>query len=95
MKPTRFYAIVWVILVGATLMEVLTRSLSMALSVIVLIIILIASAKAALIAVYYQGLRHEPWALAVLPFASFLIFGLLAITSLLMGSMAGMSEMGM
>jgi caa(3)-type oxidase subunit IV len=94
-KPRAFYTIVWVILVGATLMEVFTRSLSMALSVIVVIIILIACVKAALIALYYQGLRHEPWALGLLPFVSFIIVALLAITSLLMASMGGMSGMSM
>jgi caa(3)-type oxidase subunit IV len=94
-KPTAFYTIVWAVLVGATLMEVFTRSLSMTLSVIVLIIIVIACTKAALIALYYQGLRNEPWTLAILPLVSFIIVALLAITSLLMGSMAGMSGMGM
>jgi hypothetical protein len=93
-KPKAFYAIVWAVLVGATLMEVFTRSLSVTLSVIVLIIIVIACTKAALIALYYQGLRHEPWTLALLPLVSFIIVALLAITSLLMGSMAGMSGMG-
>ena len=94
MKPKAFNAVVWVVLVAATLMEVFTRSLSMTLSVIVLIIIVISCTKAALIALYYQGLRHEPWTLALLPFVSFLIVALLSITSLLMGSMAGMSGMG-
>ena len=94
MKPKAFYAVVWVVLVAATLMEVFTRSLSMTLSVIVLIIIVISCTKAALIALYYQGLRHEPWTLALLPFVSFIIVALLAITSLLMGGMAGMSGMG-
>jgi caa(3)-type oxidase subunit IV len=94
-KPKAFYAIVWVVLVAATLIEVFTRSLSMTLSVVVVIIILIACIKAGLIALYYQGLRHEPWTLGLLPFVSFIIVALLAITSLLMGSMAGMSGMGM
>jgi caa(3)-type oxidase subunit IV len=94
-KPKAFYAIVWAVLVVATLMEVFTRSLSVTLSVIVPIIIVIACTKAALIALYYQGLRNEPWTLALLPLVSFIIVALLAITSLLMGSMAGMSGMGM
>jgi hypothetical protein len=94
-KPRTFYTIVWLVLVGATLMEVFTRSLSITLSVIVLIIIVISCTKAALIALYYQGLRHEPWTLGLLPFVSFIIVALLAITSLLMASMGGMSGMSM
>jgi hypothetical protein len=95
-KPRVFYAIVWAILVGATLMEVFARSLAItSVSLIVLVIIIIACTKAVLIALYYQGLRYEPWTLAVLPLVSFIIVALLAITSLLMGGMAGMSGMGM
>jgi hypothetical protein len=90
MKSRVFYAIVWAVLVGATLMEVFTRSLPIAVTLIVLTIIAIACTKAVLIALYYQGLRHEPASLAVLPLAAFFIVALLAITSLLMASMSGM-----
>jgi hypothetical protein len=77
-------------------MEVFARSLSAAaVSLVVLVIIVIACTKALLIALYYQGLRYEPWTLAVLPLASFIIIALLAITSLLMGGMSGMAGMGM
>lgn len=90
MKPRAFYAILWAVLIGATLMEVFTRSLPMALSLIVMIIIVIACAKAVLIALYYQGLRYEPASLAMLSLAAFLIVALLAVTSLLMAKMTGM-----
>ena len=90
MKSRVFYAIVWAALVGATVMEVFTRSLPMAVSLIVLVIIAIACTKAVLIALYYQGLRYEPASLAVLPLAAFFIVALLAITSLLMANMSGM-----
>ena len=93
MKPRAFYALLWGVLVSATLLEVLTRSLPAAVSLIVLIIVTIACTKAVLIALYYQGLRHEPWTLAILPLASFIIIALLAITSLLMGAMSGMAGM--
>jgi caa(3)-type oxidase subunit IV len=89
-NPRAFYAIVWVVLVGATLMEVATRSLLTASSLIIVVIIAIACAKAVLIAVYYQGLRHEPASLALLPLVAFMIIALLAITSLLMASMGRM-----
>jgi caa(3)-type oxidase subunit IV len=92
-KPGAFYAVVWAVLVGATLLEVFARSLPTALSLIVLIIIIIACTKAVLIALYYQGLRHEPAILALLPLVAFIIVALLAITSLLMASMASMSGM--
>jgi hypothetical protein len=86
-KPGAFYAIVWAVLVGGTLMEVFTRSLTIASSLIIMIIIVIACTKAVLIALYYQGLRHEPASLALLPLVSFIIVALLAITSLLMATM--------
>jgi caa(3)-type oxidase subunit IV len=93
-KPRIFYAIVWAALVGGTIMEVLTRSLpTIAVSVIIIVIVGIACTKAILIALYYMGLRYEPWTLAVLPLVSFIIVALLAITSLLMGTMSGMSGM--
>jgi caa(3)-type oxidase subunit IV len=93
-KPRIFYAIMWAVLVGGTIMEVLTRSLpTAAVSLIVLVIVGIACTKAILIALYYMGLRYEPWTLAVLPLAAFIIVALLAITSLLMGTMSGMAGM--
>jgi len=89
-----FYAILWGVLVGGTIMEVLTRSLpTAAVSLITVVIIGIACTKAILIALYYMGLRYEPWTLAVLPLAAFIIVALLAITSLLMGTMSGMAGM--
>jgi caa(3)-type oxidase subunit IV len=94
MKPRVFYAIVWAVLVAGTIMEVFTRSLpTAAVSLIILVIVGIACTKAILIALYYMGLRYEPWTLAVLPIASFIIVALLAITSLLMGSMSSMAGM--
>jgi caa(3)-type oxidase subunit IV len=92
-KPRIFYGIVWAILVGGTIMEVLTRSLPAAVSLIILVIIGIACTKALLIALYYMGLRYEPLTLAILPLTAFIIVALLAITSLLMGTMSGMSGM--
>jgi caa(3)-type oxidase subunit IV len=93
-KPRMFYAIMWAVLVGGTLMEVITRSLpTAAVSLITFVIVGIACTKAILIALYYMGLRYEPWTLAVLPLAAFVIVALLAITSLLMGTMSGMAGM--
>jgi hypothetical protein len=92
MKPRNFYATIWVVLVAATILEVITRSLSMAVSAVILIIVTIACAKAVMIALYYQGLRYEPLSLAALPITAFVIVALLAITTLFM---AAMTHMGM
>ena len=91
MKPRAFYVVVWAVLVAATIMEVITRSLPLVSSLIILIIIGIACTKAVLIAVYYQGLRHEPVSLALLPLVAFIIIALLAITSLLMATVTRMN----
>ncbi len=83
------YVGIWLGLVVATVMEVVTRSLPGALSVLALIILLISSGKAITIALYYQHLRYEDKRLALLPIAAVVGVIVLAVA-------AGMSmSMGM
>ena len=64
------YVGIWLGLVVATVVEVVTRSLPGALSLLTLIILLISSGKAITIALYYQHLRYEDKRLALLPIAA-------------------------
>ena len=59
MPGIKLYVGIWLGLVIATIMEVVTRSLPGAISLLALIILLISSAKAITIALYYQHLRYE------------------------------------
>jgi len=70
MTGTKLYIGIWFGLVFATIMEVVVRSLPGSASLFVLIIVLIASAKAIVISLYYQNLRHEGIRLATLPIAT-------------------------
>jgi caa(3)-type oxidase subunit IV len=87
MPGIKLYVGIWLGLVVATVMEVVTRSLAGAASLLALIILLISSGKAITIALYYQHLRYEDRKLAVLPIAALVGVIFLAVA-------AGMS-MGM
>jgi caa(3)-type oxidase subunit IV len=81
---------IWAILVVATILEVVTRTLPGANSTLITIIILIASAKAIIIALYYQQLRYEGIRLSVLPLAALVALAFLAVTAIISLGMGGM-----
>jgi caa(3)-type oxidase subunit IV len=81
MPGIKLYIGIWLGLVAATILEVVTRSLPGATSTIVLIIMLIASAKAVVIALYYQHLRYEGIRLATLPLAAIVGIVFLAVSA--------------
>ena len=89
MPGIKTYVGIWLGLVVATIMEVVTRSLPGAVSLLALTILLISSAKAIFIALYYQNLRFESWRLAVLPIAAIVGIALLAISSAFSMAMGG------
>jgi caa(3)-type oxidase subunit IV len=89
MPGIKTYVGIWLGLVVATIMEVVTRSLPGAVSLLALTILLISSAKAIFIALYYQHLRFESWRLAVLPIAAIVGIALLAISSAFSMAMGG------
>ena len=89
MSGIKLYVGIWLGLVAATILEVVTRSLPGATSVIVLIIILIASVKAIAIALYYQHLRYEGIRIASLPLAAIVALVILAVSAGLSISMGG------
>ncbi|MGA2682338.1 MAG: cytochrome C oxidase subunit IV family protein [Candidatus Bathyarchaeia archaeon] len=70
MPSMKMYVGIWLGLVVATVVEVVTRSLAGAASLLALIILLISSGKALTIALYYQHLRYEDRKLAILPIAA-------------------------
>ena len=81
MLGMKTYVGIWLGLVVATVMEVVTRSLPGALSVLALIILLISSGKAITIAMYYQHLRYEDKRLALLPIAAVIGVIILAVAA--------------
>jgi cytochrome c oxidase subunit IV len=89
MPGIKLYVGIWLGLVVATVMEVVTRSLPGAISLLALTILLISSAKAIFIALYYQHLRYESWRLAVLPIAAIVGIALLAISAVFSMNMGG------
>jgi cytochrome c oxidase subunit 4 len=89
MPGVKLYVGIWLGLVVATIMEVVTRSLPGAVSLLALTILLISSAKAIFIALYYQHLRFESWRLAVLPIAAIVGIALLAISATFSMAMGG------
>ena len=82
MANYRFYVVIWVILVAATVLEVETRFISSPAQFLVAGIIAISSAKAIIIALYYQHLRYESRAIKILPLLALVALGALAITSI-------------
>ncbi len=89
MPGIKLYVGIWLGLVVATIMEVVTRSLPGAASLLALTILLISSAKAIFIALYYQHLRFESWRLAVLPLAAIVGIALLGISAAFSMAMGG------
>jgi cytochrome c oxidase subunit IV len=90
MASNKKYIAIWAILVVATILEVVTRTLPGANSTLITIIILIASVKAIIIALYYQHLRYEGIRLAALPIAALVALAFLAVTAIISLGMGGM-----
>ena len=82
MANYRLYVVIWVILVAATILEVETRFLSGTVQFLVAGIIAISSAKAIVIALYYQHLRYESRAIKILPLLALVALGALAVTAI-------------
>ncbi len=82
MANYRLYVVIWIILVAATILEVETRLLSSTAAYLVAGIIAISSAKAIIIALYYQHLRYESMAIKLLPIAALVALGALAATAI-------------
>ncbi len=82
MANYRLYVVIWVILVAATILEVETRFLSGTAQLLVVGIIAISSAKAVVIALYFQHLRYESRAIKVLPLLALIALGALAATAI-------------
>ncbi|MFB3888015.1 MAG: cytochrome C oxidase subunit IV family protein [Candidatus Bathyarchaeia archaeon] len=88
MPGVRLYVGIWLVLVAATIAEAVTVSLPASAQLLVTIIMIIATAKAVLIALYYQHLRYEGRAIAVLPLAGIVALAALAVTAII--SLGGM-----
>jgi len=82
MAGVKLYVGIWLALVVATIIEVVASSLPGSSSLIVTIIMLVASAKAIVIALYYQHLRYEGIRVAVMPLAAIVALGILAVTAI-------------
>jgi len=87
MPGMKFYVGIWAGLVAATVMEVVTRSLSGAFVVLSSVILLISTGKAVAIAMYFQHLRYEDKRLALLPIAAVLGVIFLAVAAWMSMSM--------
>jgi caa(3)-type oxidase subunit IV len=80
MPGIKLYVGIWLGLVAATVLEVVTRSLPGAVSLLVFIIMLISCGKAVAIALYYQHLRYEG-RIAILPLAAIVAIVILGISA--------------
>jgi hypothetical protein len=89
MAGIKLYVGIWLGLVIATIMEVVSRSFLGAISVFALTILVTSSIKAIFIALYYQHLRFESWRLAVLPIAAIVGIAFLGISAAYMMTMGG------
>lgn len=83
MASAKLYVGIWLVLVVATILEVVTRSLPASTQILVGIIILIAAAKAIIIALYYQHLRYESIWVSALPLAALVALAGLAVTAII------------
>ncbi len=81
MAGIKLYVGIWLGLVAATVLEVVTRSLPGAVSVLVFAIVLISCGKAIFIALYYQHLRYEGRQVAVMPLAAITALVILAVSA--------------
>ncbi len=86
MPSYKLYISIWVFLVAATVMEVVTRFLPAGISLLITGILVIATAKAILIALFYQHLRFETRILSILPISGILVLSTLLIVSILAGA---------
>ncbi len=89
MPGIKLYVGIWLALVVATVLEVVTRSMPGAVSVLVFIIILISCGKAISIALFYQHLRYESFRVSILPLAAIVALVILAISAGLSIAMGG------
>ena len=85
MPGLKLYIEIWAGLVVATVLEVVTRSLPVAVSAIVFAIMVIAGIKAVTIAMYFQHLRYEGIKVAALPIAAVIGVILLAVSAIIVG----------
>ena len=85
MPGLKLYIEIWAGLVVATVLEVVTRSLPVAVSAIVFAIMVIACIKAVTIAMYFQHLRYEGIKVAALPIAAVIGVILLAVSAIIVG----------
>jgi len=83
MADSKLYIIIWLVLIEATLLEVVTRFLPTSTSFFVAGIILIATAKSVIIALYYQNLRYETKVLSILLLLALSVLATLLIASIL------------
>ncbi len=83
MASVKLYVGIWLGLVAATILEVVTRALPGSTQLLVAIIIMIASAKAVVIALYYQHLRYEGIRVAAMPLAALVALAALAVTAVI------------
>ncbi len=86
MPSFKLYIMIWVLLVAATILEVVTRFLPAGISLLIGGILLIATVKVLLIASFYQHLRYETKILAMLPIAGLLVLSTLLIISIVSGA---------
>jgi cytochrome c oxidase subunit 4 len=82
MANYRLYVVIWAILVAATILEVETRFLAGTAQFLVAGIIAISSAKAIIIALYFQHLRYESKTIQMLPLLALIALGALAVTAI-------------
>jgi len=85
MPGIKLYVGIWLGLVAATILEVVTRSLPGQIQTLVLIILLISCTKAITIALYYQHLRYEGIRTAALPIAAVVGVIFLAVSAAMVG----------
>ena len=83
MATMKLYIGIWAILIAATIAEAVMSVISGPHLTFVTIIILIASAKAIIIALYYQHLRYDGIRLAALPLSAIIALAVLAVTAII------------
>jgi hypothetical protein len=86
MRDTLLYVGIWAVLVFATIMEVVTRSLPYGVYIVVTGVLLISIMKAVLIAGVYQHLFRERFYVGMLPVVALAIISTLIIASIAGGS---------
>jgi cytochrome c oxidase subunit 4 len=79
------YTFVWLILVLATVLEVVLISAPGTLLVMLFAVAGLAILKAVLIALYYQHLRYEPWSVSSLPLVALALLAVLIVVMVASG----------